>query len=107
VITPYLVKNGPGDANLGSNVFFMWGGLCCISLAFAYFLVPEAKGLSLEQIDKMMEESTPRTSAKWVPHSTFASEMHLANKGIHISGIHAAETVENVQSDVAGEKTTV
>jgi len=29
--------------------------------------------LSLEQVDRMMEESTPRTSAKWVPHETFAS----------------------------------
>jgi len=107
VITPYLVNNGPGDANLGSNIFFMWGGLCCISLAFAYFLVPETKGLSLEQIDKMMEETTPRTSAKWIPHSTFAAEMHLAEKGIHISGIPGAETVENVQRDVASEKTAV
>ena len=63
----------------------MWGALCCISLAFAYFLVPETKGLSLEQVDKMLEETTPRTSNKWVPHSTFAAEMHLAEKGIVIA----------------------
>jgi Sugar (and other) transporter len=74
------VGTDPGDANLGSNVFFMWGGLCCISFLFAYFLVPETKGLSLEQVDKMLEESSPRTSTKWVPHSTFASEMGLVNK---------------------------
>ena len=29
----------------------------------------------------MMEETTPRTSAKWVPHSTFAQEMGLTDKG--------------------------
>jgi sugar porter (SP) family MFS transporter len=74
VITPYLVGTGKGDANLGSNIFFMWGGLCCVSLAFAYFLVPETKGLSLEQVDKMLEESNPRTSAKWRPHTTFAAK---------------------------------
>jgi len=84
VITPYLVGNGPHDANLGSNIFFMWGGLCCVSLAFAYFLVPETKGLSLEQVDKMLEETKPRTSAKWKPHSTFAEEMHIAEKAIEI-----------------------
>ena len=28
----------------------------------------------------MFEESTPRTSAKWVPHSTFAADMGLADK---------------------------
>ncbi|OBT66907.1 hypothetical protein VE03_04156 [Pseudogymnoascus sp. 23342-1-I1] len=82
VITPYLVGTEKGQANLGAKVFFMWGALCCISLAFAYFLVPETKGLSLEQVDKMLEETTPRTSNKWVPHSTFAAEMHLADKGI-------------------------
>ena len=30
--------------------------------------MPETKGLSLEQVDRMLEETTPRTSARWVPH---------------------------------------
>ncbi|KAK0511920.1 hypothetical protein JMJ35_005770 [Cladonia borealis] len=89
VITPYLVGTSPGDANLGAKVFFLWGSLCCLSLAFAYFFVPETKGLSLEQVDKMMEESNARHSAKWVPHSTFAHEMGLTKKGVSISGTNA------------------
>ncbi|MCJ1477911.1 hypothetical protein MMC13_006585 [Lambiella insularis] len=84
VITPYLVGTAPGDANMGAKVFFMWGSLCCISLTFAYFLVPETKGLSLEQVDKMMEEANARHSAKWVPHSTFAQDMGLTEKGVVI-----------------------
>ncbi|KFY78147.1 hypothetical protein V499_02583 [Pseudogymnoascus sp. VKM F-103] len=107
VITPYLVGTEKGQANLGAKVFFMWGALCCISLAFAYFLVPETKGLSLEQVDKMLEETTPRTSNKWVPHSTFAAEMHLAEKGIVIGDRPATaprtETVDvvtNAKEDV-------
>jgi len=84
VITPYLVGTDKGDANLGANIFFMWGGLCCVSLAFAYFLVPETKGLSLEQVDRMLEETSPRTSAKWVPHSTFAADMHIEDKHIEV-----------------------
>merc|ERR1711881_440720 len=63
VITPYMV--GEEHGNLKSSVFFV-----C-----SYLLVPETKGLSLEQVDRMMEESSPRTSAKWVPHETFASAM--------------------------------
>ncbi|CAI7566780.1 unnamed protein product [Penicillium discolor] len=74
VITPYMVGENPGEANMKSSVFFVWGGLCTACFVYAYFLVPETKGLSLEQVDKMMEESTPRTSAKWRPHSTFAEE---------------------------------
>ncbi|KAI1807634.1 general substrate transporter [Daldinia bambusicola] len=74
VITPYLV--GADEANLGPKVFFLWGSLCCISLTFAYFLVPELKGLSLEQADMCMQEVPPRRSAHWKPSHTFAAEMH-------------------------------
>ncbi|KAK7193077.1 hypothetical protein DPSP01_007584 [Paraphaeosphaeria sporulosa] len=84
VITPYLVADQPHSAKLGSKVFFMWGSLCVISFLFAFFFVPETKGLTLEQVDKMLEESTPRTSGKWKPHSTFAAEMHLAEKHIEV-----------------------
>lgn len=75
VITPYMV--GTDEGNLRSNVFFVWGGLCTCAFVYAYFLIPETKGLSLEQVDKMMEETTPRTSAKWRPTTTFASEMGI------------------------------
>ena len=73
VMTPYLV--GADHANLRSNIFFMWGYLCIISVLYAYFLVLETKGLSLEQVDKMMEEGTPRKSQGGVPHSTFAANI--------------------------------
>jgi len=77
VITPYMVN--PDEGNLRSSVFFIWGGLCTCAFVYAYFLIPETKGLSLEQVDKMMEETTPRTSSKWVPTHTFASEMGMKN----------------------------
>lgn len=79
VITPYLV--GPDKGNLGAKVFFLWGALCTACFVYAYFLVPETKGLSLEQVDKMLEETTPRNSSRWVPHSTFAGEMGVTEKG--------------------------
>ncbi|KAF2143099.1 uncharacterized protein K452DRAFT_248872 [Aplosporella prunicola CBS 121167] len=76
VITPYMVNEDEGY--LRSSVFFIWGGLCTCAFVYSYFLVPETKGLSLEQVDKMMEETTPRNSAKWRPHGTFAAEVGLA-----------------------------
>jgi Sugar (and other) transporter len=72
VITPYIVDGDKG--NLRSKVFFVWGSTCCLCLLFACFCVPETKGLSLEQVDMMLEETTPRTSKRWVPHSTYAQE---------------------------------
>jgi MFS transporter, SP family, sugar:H+ symporter len=45
VITPYMVNPDQGD--LGAKVFFIWGGLCCGCLLWAYFLVYETKGKSL------------------------------------------------------------
>lgn len=79
VITPYMV--GVDEANLGAKVFFIWGSLCACCFVYAYFIVPETKGLSLEQVDRMLEETNARESAKWVPHSTFAAEMGLTDKG--------------------------
>jgi sugar porter (SP) family MFS transporter len=95
VITPYLVADQPHSAKLGAKVFFLWGSLCIISFLFAYFFVPETKGLTLEQVDKMLEETTPRTSSKWKPHSTFAGDMHLAEKPIEVAIAH-----ENVEQKV-------
>jgi len=46
--------------------------------------VPETKGLTLEQVDKMLEETTPRTSRKWKPTTTFAADMNLADKHIEV-----------------------
>ena len=66
---------GVHEGNLRSNVFFVWGVLCTAAFIYAYFLIPETKGLSLEQVDRMMEESSPRTSSKWRPRETFATAM--------------------------------
>ena len=79
IISPYFV--GEQYGNLGPKVFFIWGGLCTCATVYAYFLVPETKGLTLEQVDKMLEESTPRTSSKWRPITTFASEMGIMEDG--------------------------
>jgi len=79
VITPYMVNEDRG--NLKSSVFFIWGGLCTTCFVYAYFLVPETKGLSLEQVDRMLQETTPRTSAAWKPHSTYVADVGVANEG--------------------------
>ena len=79
VITPYLVNTE--QANLRAKVFFLWGSLCTVAFIYAYFLIYETKGLTLEQVDQMMEETNPRNSSKWRPHKTYASEMGITEKG--------------------------
>lgn len=60
--TPYLVNADAGDTGLEVNVFFIWGFTCAGCVAFVYLCVPETKGLSLEQIDLLYQNSHPVTS---------------------------------------------
>lgn len=86
-ITPYMVDAEYG--NLKAKVFFVWGATCTACVVFAYFFVPETKGLSLEQVDRMLEEVTPRQSAKWVPHSTYAdADIGSLGSTDKVTGVH-------------------
>ncbi|KAJ9645723.1 hypothetical protein H2199_002763 [Coniosporium tulheliwenetii] len=91
-ITPYMVDAEQG--NLKSKVFFVWGATCTACVLFAWFFVPETKGLSLEQVDQMLEETTPRTSSKWVPHGTFADDATRHDMGKITEAVAEKETVE-------------
>ncbi|QDS73405.1 hypothetical protein FKW77_008119 [Venturia effusa] len=91
VISPYFV--GEQYGNLGAKVFFIWGGLCTCATVYAYFLVPETKGLTLEQVDQMMEETTPRTSSGWKPTKTFASQMGIVDGDLKTGQEHVEHKV--------------
>jgi MFS transporter, SP family, sugar:H+ symporter len=70
--TPYLVDYGPGNANLQSKIFFIWGSCCFVCIAFVYLMIYETKGLSLEQVDELYAEvSSARRSIGWTPTITF------------------------------------
>jgi hypothetical protein len=64
---------------------FGFADACCLLVIYAYFLVPETKGLSLEQVDQMMAEVTPRQSVGWRPTKTFAEQMGMT-EGKHVVG---------------------
>lgn len=85
--TPYLVDSGPGNANLGSKVFFIWGGCNVLCGLFSFVYVYETKGLTLEQIDEMYENiSTGWQSPSFVPsehafrHHTTVDSINSVNK---------------------------
>ncbi|KAJ3489657.1 hypothetical protein NLI96_g1990 [Meripilus lineatus] len=89
--TPYLVNTGPGNAGLQSKVFFIWGSTCACCVIFSYFCIPETKGLSLEQIDLLYQNSNPITSVRY-------REELLAND-VHFSERHAQGGKEERHSD--------
>lgn len=96
VITPYMVGTGKGEGDMKSSVFFVWGALCLSSLIYAYFIVYETKGLSLEQVDKMMVRSRREFSKRSVCHANItAGGLHTSNLGWleahdHLRGRHVA-----------------
>lgn len=68
--TPYMVDEGPGNANMGAKVFFVWGAFCVVCFAFVYFFIYETKGMSLEDVDDMYAnvKSAPRSHG-YVPQT--------------------------------------
>jgi sugar porter (SP) family MFS transporter len=87
--TPYLVDPGPGNANLGSKVFFIWGSFTGLAVVFVYFCVYESKGLSLEQVDEMYHSTTARKSSTWVPVDGYREQLYAKKEatGEHIEGL--------------------
>ncbi|KAH9933296.1 MFS monosaccharide transporter [Fomitopsis serialis] len=74
--TPYLV-------------FFIWGSTCAGAFVFTYFFIPETKGLSLEQIDLLYQNSTPLTSVAY-RRELVANDVHAAD---HLAERHHDEKV--------------
>ena len=51
--TPYLLED------LGSKVGFLFGTAAVLATVFAFFCVPECKGRTLEEIDRLFLDGVP------------------------------------------------
>ncbi|CAN3376741.1 high glucose sensor Rgt2p [Diutina rugosa] len=66
IITPYLIDTGKHTAKMGTNIFFLWGGLNIAGTIFSYLVVYETRGLKLEEVDYMyMHCRNARESTKF------------------------------------------
>ncbi|KAH9817278.1 hypothetical protein DFH28DRAFT_1124679 [Melampsora americana] len=74
-ITPYLVDEGAGKAGLGVKVFWLWAACCLSCIIFCFFLIPETKGLSLEQVELLYVNSTILKSNSY-RREMIANNMH-------------------------------
>jgi SP family sugar:H+ symporter-like MFS transporter len=77
---PYLVDSGSGNADLGTKVFYIWGSTCFCCIIFAYFCIPETKGLSLEQVDVLYRNVAPVNSVSY--------RKRLLAEGTELSGFN-------------------
>ncbi|KAK9327300.1 hypothetical protein V1520DRAFT_315274 [Lipomyces starkeyi] len=87
-----MVDSGPGNANLGSKVFFIWGTFCLVAVFFVYFFVYETKGLSLEEVYELYEKvPKARKSASFVPIHQLAEDSKV------MEGVVDAEKMKSIQ----------
>ncbi|EPS31442.1 Major facilitator-type transporter ecdD [Penicillium oxalicum] len=103
--TPYMVNSGPGNANLQSKVFFIWGGFCCICAVFVYTCIYETKGLSLEQVDELYAK-VPHAwqSVGWVPSVNFSDVRDVAGDKKGAGNLAELESEANEKRE--GEQAT-
>ncbi|OAP55200.1 hypothetical protein AYL99_10900 [Fonsecaea erecta] len=60
--TPYFLN--ANNLNWGAKYGYIWAGSNAIAFAFFFFLIPETKGRSLEEIDEMFVNKVPRGQFK-------------------------------------------
>jgi sugar porter (SP) family MFS transporter len=98
--TPYMVNPGPGNANMGAKVFFVWGGCCFICIFFVWGMIYETKGLSLEQVDELYGKvSKAWKSPGFVPTISFQDVQEVGADARRMS-------LTDVENEVARKKST-
>ncbi|OJT07633.1 hypothetical protein TRAPUB_1493 [Trametes pubescens] len=98
--SPYLANSGPGDAGLCVKIFFIWGSTTAICSLFALLSVLEVKGLALEQIDELYQDSTPLTSARY--GRTFIVQGRTRNAARRLMGSEEGGTAELDEKEKGG-----
>jgi SP family sugar:H+ symporter-like MFS transporter len=87
-----MVNDGPGNANMGAKVFFVWGGCCFVCIFFVWAMIYETKGLSLEQVDELYGKCAHAwKSPGFVPSVSFqdVQDMHADNRRASLTDIEA------------------
>lgn len=71
-VTPYMYNVGKGSGNLGAKTGFVYMGCSIVLLIWAYFWIPEVRGLSTDDIDGMYERRVkPRMWQKQIKRKSY------------------------------------
>ncbi|KAM0292366.1 hypothetical protein ACHAPQ_008239 [Fusarium lateritium] len=77
---PYMLYGQYGG--LGSKVGFVFAGILALAILFVVFCIPECKGKSLEQIDRMFNEGIAlRKFGKYKPEEMTGDVEEMGEKG--------------------------
>ncbi|KAG9596592.1 general substrate transporter, partial [Aureobasidium melanogenum] len=88
--TPYMVKA------IHTNVFWVWGGFCCVCIGFVYFCIYETKGLSLEQVDELYGKvSKAWQSPGFVPTVSFQEVQDVTGGSDGVARNQSLTEIEN------------
>ncbi|KAL1856885.1 hypothetical protein VTK73DRAFT_8217 [Phialemonium thermophilum] len=82
--TPYLLDKP--YAGLGAKVGFIYGGAAVLATIFAWFCVPECKGKTLEEIDRLFLDCVPvrqfkKAKPSVLQYGTDREDMEQGDKG--------------------------
>ncbi|KAH4034030.1 hypothetical protein HBI70_130670 [Parastagonospora nodorum] len=61
-VSPYIQDKGYG--NLGGTIGFIWAAFSFVTVAWVFFIVPEMKGFSIEQLDFLYDNRVPTLKFK-------------------------------------------
>nr|OQO20086.1 hypothetical protein B0A51_10190 [Rachicladosporium sp. CCFEE 5018] len=93
-VTPYMVRDGPGYANLQSKVFFIWGGCFIICIIFTWFLIYKTKAVNKAWQSKKFR---PQISFHEVPDiKNDGRAMSLAEMGAEVQRKESVGHEENL-----------
>ncbi|KAI0481289.1 putative transporter [Xylariaceae sp. FL0804] len=94
-INPF-VQNAPG--NLGARVGFVYGSFSLIAIPWVFFMVPELKGRSLEELDELFNEKVAaRRFKSYVAHGVGARITEVQNANADTK--HASKGVEDADME--------
>lgn len=83
------------------GIYFFFACVAIISIPFVFFLVPETKGIALEDMDKLYDRSVPayRAHKKVITEARILSEQHIHDaQGLFKLDTRKSNEIENIEN---------
>ncbi|EMG47883.1 hypothetical protein G210_1642, partial [Candida maltosa Xu316] len=100
IVIPYMLN--PTEWNWKAKTAFLWAGIAVFSMVWVYFELPETKGRTFAELDKLFEAKVPARKFKdTIPKTFDAGELmeKMGNEGVK-AVIHDTQHVENAEIEM-------